>query len=163
MLPVTRVIGHKEYAKPFGRKIDPTYDMNWRRNRVASFTPRGTDDVNLTDQIPQENIADGKGGYTRRESTSVANALGSTHAAMFYDNPYGPALAPAMGKVLEMLADVQNDLALIKSRPVAARLSDDQLAEIKQLIVAAESDADANAVFDRLISALDSAKGEPAP
>jgi len=36
MLPVHRLIGHKEYAA--GRKSDPVYDMNWRRGRVANFT-----------------------------------------------------------------------------------------------------------------------------
>lgn len=38
MLSPTRVIGHKEWAK--GRKSDPTYDMAWRRGRVATFVPR---------------------------------------------------------------------------------------------------------------------------
>lgn len=45
MLSPTRVIGHKEYGnRPPGgwpgRKQDPTYDMDWRRGRVASFRPR---------------------------------------------------------------------------------------------------------------------------
>jgi hypothetical protein len=39
MLPSSRVIGHKEYAA--GRKVDPIYAMNWRRDRVANFVPRG--------------------------------------------------------------------------------------------------------------------------
>ena len=38
MLPVQRVIGHKDYAGP--RKSDPVYDRGWRQQRVASFTPR---------------------------------------------------------------------------------------------------------------------------
>lgn len=32
-----RVIGHKEYARPKGRKIDPTYDMDAHRRRVAAL------------------------------------------------------------------------------------------------------------------------------
>ncbi|HEY9354627.1 MAG TPA: N-acetylmuramoyl-L-alanine amidase [Nocardioides sp.] len=40
MLPVSRVIGHKEWAP--GRKSDPTYDMNWRRAGVAGIVPRGS-------------------------------------------------------------------------------------------------------------------------
>lgn len=45
MLPAFRVIGHKEYGNrppggTPGRKSDPTYSMDWRRNRVANFTPR---------------------------------------------------------------------------------------------------------------------------
>lgn len=47
-LPAHRVIGHKEYGNTPpggypGRKSDPVYDMNWRRQRVAAFTPRGDD------------------------------------------------------------------------------------------------------------------------
>lgn len=38
MLPVSRVIGHREWAP--GRKIDPRYDMNWRRTGVATVRPR---------------------------------------------------------------------------------------------------------------------------
>ena len=32
-----RVVGHKEYALPRGRKIDPTYDMNVHRATVAAL------------------------------------------------------------------------------------------------------------------------------
>ena len=32
-----RVIGHKEYALPKGRKVDPTYDMNVHRATVAAL------------------------------------------------------------------------------------------------------------------------------
>lgn len=34
---VERIIGHKEWAK--GRKGDPKYSMDWRRNQVAHFSP----------------------------------------------------------------------------------------------------------------------------
>ena len=37
MLPVHRLIGHKEWAP--GRKSDPVYAMSWRRSRVAAFQP----------------------------------------------------------------------------------------------------------------------------
>jgi hypothetical protein len=47
MLSPTRVIGHKEWAA--SRKSDPTYDMNWRRARVAAFTPQGEDDMPLSE------------------------------------------------------------------------------------------------------------------
>jgi hypothetical protein len=44
MLPVHRVIGHKEYGNQPngwpGRKTDPVYSMDWRRQRVAAFKPR---------------------------------------------------------------------------------------------------------------------------
>jgi hypothetical protein len=38
MLPIARVIGHREWAP--GRKSDPTYDMDWRRAGVAGIRPR---------------------------------------------------------------------------------------------------------------------------
>lgn len=37
MLPVDRVIGHREWAP--GRKSDPRYDMNWRREGVRGLVP----------------------------------------------------------------------------------------------------------------------------
>jgi hypothetical protein len=46
MLPVSRVIGHKEWAP--GRKSDPTYDMNWRRACVAGVRPPQEDDMPLS-------------------------------------------------------------------------------------------------------------------
>lgn len=54
MLPAFRVIGHREYGNTPpggwpGRKQDPVYDMNWRRGRVANFSPRG-DDMPLSEQ-----------------------------------------------------------------------------------------------------------------
>lgn len=43
-LPASRVVGHKEYGNQPngwpGRKTDPSYSMDWRRRRVASFKPR---------------------------------------------------------------------------------------------------------------------------
>lgn len=38
--PVAHVIGHKEWAPT--RKVDPRYDMNWRRAGVAGIRPRTT-------------------------------------------------------------------------------------------------------------------------
>lgn len=34
---VDRVLGHKEWATPVGRKVDPAVDMNWRRAAVAAL------------------------------------------------------------------------------------------------------------------------------
>lgn len=52
MLPVARVIGHREWAP--GRKVDPRYDMNWRRNGVAGIRPRGGALMALTDAQQEE-------------------------------------------------------------------------------------------------------------
>lgn len=46
MLPLGRVIGHREWAP--GRKTDPRYDMNWRRAGVAGITPRNQEDNDMT-------------------------------------------------------------------------------------------------------------------
>jgi hypothetical protein len=60
MLPVSRVIGHKEWAP--GRKSDPTYDMNWRRAGVAAITAQEAPELDATE----------------------LNAVLSTHQAIFY-------------------------------------------------------------------------------
>jgi hypothetical protein len=41
MLPIARVIGHREWTP--GRKADPVYDMDWRRAGVAGIRPRNAD------------------------------------------------------------------------------------------------------------------------
>jgi hypothetical protein len=40
-VPVSRVVGHKEIAKPKGRKPDPNFDMDVFRDRVAAVRPAG--------------------------------------------------------------------------------------------------------------------------
>jgi hypothetical protein len=39
--PVEMCVGHKEYAQPLGRKIDPSFDMAAFRARVAGFLQAG--------------------------------------------------------------------------------------------------------------------------
>ncbi len=52
MLPIGRVIAHREWSP--GRKSDPVYDMNWRRDRVARIGPRAQEDSDMTpDQAKQ--------------------------------------------------------------------------------------------------------------
>lgn len=82
MLPAHRVIGHREYGNTppggwAGRKTDPTYSMDWRRNRVAAFKPRsGGDDpmaalsdaeqrrlLENTDLIAQQIVGPNKDGW----------------------------------------------------------------------------------------------------
>lgn len=46
-VPVARVLGHKEIAKPHGRKIDPNFDMAAFRTAVASTE----DDMPTADEI----------------------------------------------------------------------------------------------------------------
>ncbi len=48
-LPVARVQGHKEVARPTGRKTDPTFDMAAFRADVAA-TPEPQEDVMNADQ-----------------------------------------------------------------------------------------------------------------
>ncbi len=62
MLPVHRVIGHKNYGNTppggwKGRKGDPVYDMDWRRNRVANFHPRSGDDMPTAQEVADAVVA----------------------------------------------------------------------------------------------------------
>jgi len=43
--PKARVLGHKEVARPLGRKVDPAYDMNAMRNAVAAAIAAHTHNV----------------------------------------------------------------------------------------------------------------------
>lgn len=86
MLPVYRLIGHKEYAA--GRKSDPRYSMDWRRSRVAAFTPRGVD-LPLNDA----DVAKIKGAF---EAVLVEMLTGDTApslpaASIDKDHRVGPA------------------------------------------------------------------------
>lgn len=58
-LPVSRVVGHKEAARPKGRKIDPTFSMPSFRSSVANAKPGGT---------PTPTIEEGILGMTRYDS-----------------------------------------------------------------------------------------------
>jgi hypothetical protein len=81
MLPVTRLIGHKEYGNTPpggypGRKGDPRYSMDWRRARVASFQPRtGEDDMpsakDVVDELLERTVTL-KNGDTPRIKTVLA-------------------------------------------------------------------------------------------
>jgi DNA-binding transcriptional MerR regulator len=51
MLPISRVIGHREWAP--GRKTDPAYDMDWRRAGVAGIRPRAAQE---DDELSQAQI-----------------------------------------------------------------------------------------------------------
>lgn len=55
-VPLDRVVGHKEYGNTppggwAGRKTDPQYSMEWRRNRVVNFTP-GNSPAQEEDDMP---------------------------------------------------------------------------------------------------------------
>lgn len=65
MLPAHRVIGHKEWAP--GRKSDPTYSMDWRRSRVAAFTPRTSSegDFMALSEAEQQELLQGVRQLTR--------------------------------------------------------------------------------------------------
>ncbi len=61
MLPIYRIIGHKDYGNTPpggwpGRKQDPAYNMDWRRIRVANFTPRG-DDMPTPEEVADAVVA----------------------------------------------------------------------------------------------------------
>lgn len=47
---VDRCIGHSEWARPLGRKSDPTYSMDWRRRRIAALDPT-EEDIEVADRV----------------------------------------------------------------------------------------------------------------
>jgi hypothetical protein len=50
-----RVLGHKEWARPAGRKVDPKYDMAWRRSRVAALADKSS---STTEEDPMAALSD---------------------------------------------------------------------------------------------------------
>ena len=72
-VPVSRVVGHKEIAKPLGRKPDPTFSMPQFRADVA---PPKEDDMQLTDVIP---------GLKDRDGNPVTVAQALARGAYAYD------------------------------------------------------------------------------
>lgn len=75
-----QTIGHREWTP---RKIDPTYDMNWMRGRIAKAMadPGEDDDMRLTDSI---NLKGERAGKYRGNQTkvSVDGALGDASVAV---------------------------------------------------------------------------------
>jgi hypothetical protein len=51
---VDRLIGHKEWATPSGRKGDPEYSMDWRRTRVGAFAPVEKPVTPIPPAVPKE-------------------------------------------------------------------------------------------------------------
>jgi hypothetical protein len=93
-LPASRVIGHKEYAA--GRKSDPTYSMDWRRQRVAAFTPRNapTPEDDIVDDATMDKIADKVVAKLLRSDVkpdagtqSFTNVLSQIHTALTDEVP----------------------------------------------------------------------------
>lgn len=84
----TRVIGHKEWAMPRGRKSDPSIDMNWRRSQVAAFQPE--DDMPLTNDdiakiakaVWEYNLGRTKGGTERDPVDVPAETAGNRLSAI---------------------------------------------------------------------------------
>ena len=53
-VPVDRVLGHKEIAKPLGRKTDPNFDMGAMRRAVASLNHPPTDTTSEDEMTPAQ-------------------------------------------------------------------------------------------------------------
>ncbi len=82
------LIGHKEWARPLGRKIDPLYSMDWRRKRVANFRPRPIANYGtVTMSLPVLGL-----GSEGPMVGHVQRALGITA-----DGKFGPATLQAVG------------------------------------------------------------------
>jgi len=104
MLHAHRVIGHKEYGNtpPGGwtdRKQDPAYDMNWRRARVAAFTPQSQgDDVSFNEQLPN------------RQGSISGRTYGPGTAADFLTDARADA-GDALAILVSLDKDLRSDLA----------------------------------------------------
>lgn len=68
-LPVDRVLGHKEIAKPAGRKTDPNFDMAAFRDRIREDDDMTDDDRALLQQIAADTKA------LRRSTAKVREKL----------------------------------------------------------------------------------------
>jgi hypothetical protein len=129
-LPAHRVIAHREYGNTPpggwpGRKGDPVYDMNWRRQRVAAFQPQQQEDVMNADQERMLREVHAELTMLRQSSVMIdgkrsefRGTLG--HYAMTADT-YGWHLrnedVPALRRQLDALSAVLAELA---NRPIAA-------------------------------------------
>lgn len=111
MLPVARVIGHKEYGNTPpggwpGRKKDPVYDMAWRRSQVAAFTPRKESDMPTPAEYAQAvvdatvyfDVVDPTAeGGVRHEKTTLGVAMRDVRAGLFEGHPnWGPGVIPTL-------------------------------------------------------------------
>lgn len=68
-LPADRVLGHKEIAKPAGRKTDPNFDMDAFRDRIREDDDMTEDDRALLQQIAADTKA------LRRSTAKVREKL----------------------------------------------------------------------------------------
>jgi hypothetical protein len=120
MLPSSRVIGHREYGNTppggwAGRKTDPVYDMNWRRQQVADFTPNSPEEDDVVTEQDKIDIANKVAelipgrvwDVTARDGITTGNLLGM--AAMADRVPgrvwdVTGAEGKRMGQLLDMAA-----------------------------------------------------------
>lgn len=154
MLPAHRVIGHKEYGNVGhpGRKQDPIYDMNWRRDRVANFKPRtGDDDMPLTeDDLDRIMRRVWRGATMTDPATGQKILFSDAFAAMYVQNRQGAAdaaaartemagLTTAVRVLAENVDGVDGDAILAGIRAEADRIRD----EVRQTLAEGyELDAD---------------------
>lgn len=74
-VPVARVLGHKEIAKPKGRKTDPNLDMNQLRAATARALNTGDDDVTPEQMTTLVNAANAATAAANK-AVLAANAAG---------------------------------------------------------------------------------------
>jgi hypothetical protein len=87
--PITRVIGHKEWAP--GRKSDPPYSMAWRRGTVAAAVPRGSAPA-ARPLLRQGSTGDA----VRTVQAFLRRVFPSYAGALVVDGAFGPATTAAV-------------------------------------------------------------------
>lgn len=108
-VPVDRVLGHKEVAKPAGRKVDPNFDMNAFRRAVAAVTTSKEDDDMLPPKLPDFY----KPGLPPQDTAGLL-AWGVAHAAHARDA--ARANTAVLARVEKALADVSARLAKLEAK-----------------------------------------------
>lgn len=114
-VPLSHVLGHKEIAKPKGRKADPNFDMTMFRARVGAWRRPSTDQPQEDQMTPAQMqelkdfiearskaYAIANNNYTRQVLSSTAKALMAADAAT--DKAQADRIIAALQPELEELA-----------------------------------------------------------
>lgn len=150
---VDRVIGHKEWAKPDGRKTDPSVDMNQRRADVAAFiaNPQG-DDMSQEAEDRINDIHRLLGAGNARGVISPTNPADVPKTISYKVNDVQAALTkalPAMAgqlaaqtELLRQLADgeVSGGVDMAAIEAAAQRGTDAALADFEATVVVSHGD-----------------------
>lgn len=157
MLPVHRVIGHKDWAKPVGRKQDPPHSKSWRQRRVAAFRPR----TGASPAPPRPPEEDFMATMSETEKTKLLADVAAIRKAtdwldddLINGNTPGQALRNVDNRTLEIRTLVQVLTAKV-GEPVEAtvELSDEDVAALAESLRAGLAPEVVRALGEKLVAA----------